>query len=277
VTLRGTAAPKIPKRGEKDFEPHATTLQSDTLSASRAAMHAALSIPRIHKPKLHNVAVYHVESNMAYIYRPKGNFGRTMGTAKGETLWLLPEEALHLLERGSLDVRWPQEEKIGQDSVVQRNLGRDITDQDGIQGDIAEQDNTKKKGAEQEGAQQETGENETEETEPPSESIGEDWGVPMSLQGAYAAFIGMERSHGGKLTLEMFAVYSSLKRAGFTVARAESWDDHRPPLDTQAMKLGLLPRLRQWWLASGRLPSKQLAHGPLVKPGLYRTYSKLPC
>ncbi|KAI5279474.1 tRNA-splicing endonuclease subunit sen54, partial [Ascosphaera aggregata] len=41
----------IPKRGEKDFEPNPTQLQSDILVASRQAMHNALSFTRLHNDK----------------------------------------------------------------------------------------------------------------------------------------------------------------------------------------------------------------------------------
>ncbi|KAH8425014.1 tRNA-splicing endonuclease subunit SEN54 family protein [Aspergillus melleus] len=39
---------------------------------------------------------------------PKGNLFKTTGRAdRWNRVWLLPEEALYLLERGSLDIRWP--------------------------------------------------------------------------------------------------------------------------------------------------------------------------
>ncbi|KAI5298541.1 tRNA-splicing endonuclease subunit sen54 [Ascosphaera atra] len=41
----------LPKRGEKDFEPNPTELQSNVLAASRQAMHNALSFPRLHNEK----------------------------------------------------------------------------------------------------------------------------------------------------------------------------------------------------------------------------------
>ena len=48
----------IPKRGEKDFEPNPTLLQSDILAASRDAMYTAISHPRIHPPKSLCVGIY---------------------------------------------------------------------------------------------------------------------------------------------------------------------------------------------------------------------------
>jgi tRNA-splicing endonuclease subunit Sen54 len=43
-----------------------------------------------------------------YVTNPKGQFFQTMGQAdRWGRVWLLPEEALYLLERGSVDIRWP--------------------------------------------------------------------------------------------------------------------------------------------------------------------------
>ena len=139
---------KIPKRGEKDFEPHHTHLQSNTLAASRSAMHSALSYERIQPPKSHAQATYHPETNMAFVYNPKGPLFTKMGRVlsakedplgedgrRGGRMWLLPEEALYLIERGTVDVRWPV---VGEDG----------------------------------------------------EGEGGQGGVPMSLQGAYAMFLG---------------------------------------------------------------------------------------
>ncbi|KAJ9632373.1 tRNA-splicing endonuclease subunit sen54 [Taxawa tesnikishii (nom. ined.)] len=141
---------KIPKRGEKDFEPHQTALQSNTLAASRAAMHAALCFQRVHAQKRYNVAIYHPETNMAYTENPKGQLFKAMGkavVASGRDF--VPAGA------GSMDVRWPA----------------DGDEDDGL-------------------------------------------GVPMSLQGAYAAFIGLEGDVGGSLTFERYSVYTALKRMG---------------------------------------------------------------
>lgn len=42
------------------------------------------------------------------VMNPKGQFFQTMGQAdRWGRVWLLPEEALYLLERGSVDIRWP--------------------------------------------------------------------------------------------------------------------------------------------------------------------------
>ncbi|KAF2120511.1 tRNA-splicing endonuclease subunit sen54 N-term-domain-containing protein [Lophiotrema nucula] len=231
----------LPKRGEKDFESHATDLQLSHLEASRQAMHGVLSWTRVHTPRAHMLGVYHPESNMAYVENAKGVSFQTMGRQKGRRTWLLPEEALFMIERGSLDCRWPVPEE-------------------------AENHN-------------EDGEEEARETKI------ED-GVPMSLQAAYAAFIGFEEGVGGKLTQEMYTVYAGLKRSGYIVFRHGSWNEDRAELDlstvdTQKESRGLWVGsfLSELWRrlssSSVRVTTQQLQFGPLVKPGLYRNYADI--
>lgn len=97
-------------------------------------MHNALAHPRLHNPKNQVIAIYAPEGPppppavtpgqdtgkpvargasvspdaCVYVPTPKGQHFKSMGQAdrKG-VIWLLPEEALYLLERGSLDIRWP--------------------------------------------------------------------------------------------------------------------------------------------------------------------------
>ncbi|KAF2204880.1 hypothetical protein GQ43DRAFT_363739 [Delitschia confertaspora ATCC 74209] len=224
----------LPKRGEKDFEPHETSLQMSTLDASRLAMHNTLSIPRIHPPKSHMLATYDQETNMAYVEKVKSQLFQTLGRFKNGKEWLLPEEALFMLERGTLDIRWPVPKEEG----VEENK--------------------------------------------------EDLGVPMSLQGAYAAFIGMEEGVGGKLTLEMYTVYIGLKRAGYIVFRAGTWDDEivaMEPFDANKRRadqgkgywgLGFLKEIwKRLTRPTIRIPAHRLTFGPLVGPGLYRSYSDI--
>ncbi|KAL4800712.1 hypothetical protein BDV19DRAFT_375405 [Aspergillus venezuelensis] len=133
----------LPKRGEKDFEPNPTLYQADILSASRQAMHNALAYPRLHHPKNRLLGVYAPNGPAppasqktldtvtetpatekpaptpigaqvspdacVYVTNPKGQFFKSLGHAdRWGRIWLLPEEALYLLERGSLDMRWPR-------------------------------------------------------------------------------------------------------------------------------------------------------------------------
>ena len=103
----------IPKRGEKDFEPNATKAQASALDASRNAMHTALSHPRLHQVKTHVVAQNCPEGaryggTCVRVDNAHGPHFRTMGKGDSKSrIWLLLEEALYLIERGSLDIRWP--------------------------------------------------------------------------------------------------------------------------------------------------------------------------
>ena len=98
----------LPRRGEKDFEPHGTTHQASRLSASRDAMHQALSTVRIHNPRSQYVVGYwDATRTKCCVPQPRGPHFRNLGQAdRSGQVWLLPEEALYLLERGNLDIRW---------------------------------------------------------------------------------------------------------------------------------------------------------------------------
>ena len=73
-------------------------------------MHHALSYPRIHAPKSNISGTYHPSTGLTTIENQKGHHFRTMGRADvGGRIHLLPEEALYILERGNLDLRWPQD------------------------------------------------------------------------------------------------------------------------------------------------------------------------
>ena len=181
---------------------------------------------------------------MAYTYNPKGPHFAKMGNVmsaqddplgndelRGNRLWLLPEEVLYLLERGSLDVRWPTEDQ----------------DEEGM-------------------------------------------GLPMSLQGAYAMFIGDEQSHAGALTFERYSVYTGLKRMGYTVLRVPSWNAPdfstgreyfapTPSLPQRAWYIGLLNYYTSWFsvwssIAANDEPT-QYDQGPLVQPRIYRSYADI--
>jgi tRNA-splicing endonuclease subunit Sen54 len=197
-------------------------------------MHNVLSWTRVHNEKNRILAMYHPETNMAYVDKVKTQHFKHMGRAKGGKEWLLPEEALFLIERGSLDCRWPV------------NRSHD-------EGDSKIDD-----------------------------------GAPMSLQSAYAAFLGFEGDVGGKLTLEMFIVYSGLKRSGYFVFRAGCWDDDRgtlvmpgaDALDAGKSGTGYLSRFfAEIWrrISTPRhtVSKGNLSFGPLAKPGLYRNYADI--
>lgn len=206
-------------------------------------MHNALSFQRVHQPKGLTTATYHPETNMAYAINPKGPHFAKMGFVlpadedpfgddghRGQRLWLLPEEVLYLLERGSLDVRWPVTED----------------DEDGL-------------------------------------------GLPMSLQGAYAMFIGDESSHEGALTFERYSVYSGLKRIGYTLQRAPSWDTDTglPGKENYATMpspprlpwyVGLLNYYTSWWTDISTPTTYEPFNteiGPLIESRHYTSYSEI--
>ncbi|KAG8630072.1 hypothetical protein KVT40_001691 [Elsinoe batatas] len=222
----------IPKRGEKDFESHGTSTQANKLDTARQAVHEALSIQRTHQPKRQDIAIYHPESNMAYIERGHSTLFKSMGKTyspkddplgdmkpNSSRMWFLPEEILYLIERGTVDCRWPA--------------------QDG------DADNL---------------------------------GLPMSLQGAHAVYLGLSEQHSHRLNHERYSVYSYLKRAGYSVHRAPTWDrrldsyipEAFPPLPGTWARLGIYAdSWRKWWTG----PSKdRLATGPLADKKIFRSY-----
>lgn len=204
-------------------------------------MHNALAFQRVHQPKGHVIAHYHPKSNMAYAYNPKGPLFTRMGNVlsaaedplgedgrRGQRLWLLPEEVLYLLERGTIDVRWP--------ATAEEAADREL-------------------------------------------------GLPMSLQCGYAMFIGDSDAHDGALTFERYSVYTALKRQGYIVLRAPSWNgpgrpigkECFPPLQRRTVDVGLLHPSR-WWQALFGKPAygaDRSGDGSLVAPGVYREYADI--
>ena len=169
---------------------------------------------------------------------PKGGSFKSMGQAdQFNRMWLLPEEALYLLERGSLDIRWQVEVGMGEGS----------------------------------GAAE----------------LDQESGIPMSLQAAYALFLGR-----GGLTLERYTVFAGLRRGGYAVIRAPSWEEGAEGQESlagvqesgAAMPLskpwststitGLFSQLFSW--IYNRNSTCDTAKGPVVGLGIHRSYSKPP-
>ena len=126
VDFRFLTVQKLPSRGIKDFEPHGTKLQQSTLDASREAMHDVLSQTRTHSQNVER-AVWDPESGGAWVTKPGGKWAISVGQSKrttnnGSRLWLLPEEALWLIDRGSLDIRWPAGPGEGPDDGIPMSL-----------------------------------------------------------------------------------------------------------------------------------------------------------
>ncbi|KAJ6263803.1 hypothetical protein Dda_2375 [Drechslerella dactyloides] len=94
----------IPKRGEKDFEPDGTNLQTTALDDSRNAMFQALSAERTHTGKNRVTATWHPARRLAKVHEQRGVLFKSMGRADSTgTIWLLPEELIYMVERGSLE------------------------------------------------------------------------------------------------------------------------------------------------------------------------------
>lgn len=109
ITKKGGGS--IPKRGEKDFEPDGTNLQSSTLDDSRNAMFQALSVERSHTGKTRATATWHPTRRLAQIHEQRGVLFKAMGRAdRNGTMWLLPEELMYMVERGSLECFYEQEQ-----------------------------------------------------------------------------------------------------------------------------------------------------------------------
>ncbi|KAH7409301.1 tRNA-splicing endonuclease subunit sen54 N-term-domain-containing protein [Cadophora sp. MPI-SDFR-AT-0126] len=254
---------QLPKRGEKDFEPHGTKHQDGILEASRQAMHDALAHTRIHTDKNYNRGFYYGEEGLSrdeavtkdwtqdleddhcvVLESAKGPLFKGMGKwTKGKarpSLWLLPEEALFLVERGNLDLWWP-----GRSSFK------------GVREDPSEF---------------------KEETSNVSDEESRDEGVPMSLQAAFSIFIGNDNERG-KISLERYTVYAHLKRMGYIVLRAPEWDPSKPgEIPTYdnipwPESTSIFNRLFGKLFAEKEV--EHSAYGPLVKPGMYRSYNSI--
>ncbi|ODV91389.1 hypothetical protein CANCADRAFT_3096 [Tortispora caseinolytica NRRL Y-17796] len=135
---------ELPKRGEKETLNEESDVQETKLESSRAAMYRALASDRMHSAKNRVEADWMGELRKARVIAASGTHFLTMGYQNSSGIWLEPEEALYLIERGTL--------------MCRAN------------------------------------------------------GVPLSLEGAYAAMIGA-------CSIEKFQVYSNLKRNGYIVRR----------------------------------------------------------
>ncbi|KAI1822425.1 hypothetical protein F4861DRAFT_514742 [Xylaria intraflava] len=269
---RSQASGKAIRRGEKDFESHGTRAQEGVLESSRSAMHEVLGYTRQHNSRSIFRGWYFPdrwadmapESEFTSDNPPGDRATKARGSAKGLfarervvalesdksimltsmgrvvtsaekhspgwlKTWLLPEEALFLIERGTLDLWWPAR---------------------GIEEIFRDRERSGVLPAE-------------------SEKL-EDYelGVPLSLQAAYALFIGRDGERG-KISLEKYQVYANLRRTGYKVLRATPL---QPSLSETSQPLWqwLLSLLGNASLISIR--SNRPGYGPLVRPGLYRSY-----
>lgn len=126
---------KTIRKGEKDFESHGTRVQGTALETSRQALEEVLNYTRIHRQEnwlrawyfpdwwtsqrpdsTHDDALLH--ERVVVMEQERGNWMRDIGRAISGNkdqlgvgrLWLLPEEALYLIERGTIDIWWPDKD-----------------------------------------------------------------------------------------------------------------------------------------------------------------------
>lgn len=209
---------------------------------------------------------------MGAAVKKKGDVdGGGAGVGEGEggaagVVMLKEEEALYLVERGALELRF--EGRRGEDDNGERLVQEEEEEgeKEGVAGNAKE------------------GQHGTDE----------ELGLPMSLQAAYTFLIGA--GHG--LTLERFIVYSGLKRSGYIVLRAPCWDGDEGHGDgaggdkkkkeksgdgvqiqqRQQRPLGWFSRIYKALWESLALGGQRHHHGPgagpLVGLGVYRSYSQ---
>jgi tRNA-splicing endonuclease subunit Sen54 len=255
---------KIPKRGEKDFEPHGTKYQDAVLAASRQAMHDALDYTRVHAPKSNCRAWYFGDAvfdgdgdtaeaeevmsdavrgrgldrdHVVMVESSRGTQYRTMGkTALGKAdarIWLLPEEALYLVERGNLDLWWPARPFAAVRGQVNQ-YGMEVAEGD-----------------------QEA-----------------DDGLPLSLEAAYALLTGDDEEKG-RVSLDRYTVYANLKRTGYVVFRDRGQDlSYDISYTNETQKASSIFTLL-FGAVFAEKPHENAPYGPLVQPGLYRSYNKI--
>ncbi|KAL8726858.1 MAG: hypothetical protein Q9181_005900 [Wetmoreana brouardii] len=284
-----TLSSALPRRGIKDFESHGTQSQLSVLENSRQAMHDALDVGRVHTGKGTLVGYLDVDEIVGkgeedevaggkgpqgvlaeegrrkraerpvVIDKPLGQHIRTTGMADRDgRLWLLPEEVLYLVERGSLELRY----RSPSATPTQQNGNKEMASRDH---ETEDEDRVMKEARK---------ENETGEG---------DWdGVSISLQACYAWFIGRDG-----LSLERYTVYAGLRRSGYIVMRAPGWysrdSDSRQQQPSIIHAQGGVPKeakaLSIWqWLYKTFLERKAQEPpplGPLVGKGLYRNHSTI--
>lgn len=99
----------------------------------------------------------------------------------------------------------------------------------------------------------------------------------ISLQGCYTSCL---RACGG---LERYVVYAYLKRLGFIVQRANTFDDNgQPELPVVEKKYGISSLwssivdrfLRYWKQVSQIFQKKTASFGPIIRRGVWRSYGK---
>lgn len=103
----GYYAPDGPTPLPSASTPKTAETRAEDASAASASQNDAETTPQPKSAVEAGIGNVFVESCVC-VPNPKGNLFKTIGRAdRWNRVWLLPEEALYLLERGSLDIRWP--------------------------------------------------------------------------------------------------------------------------------------------------------------------------
>ncbi|TPX66048.1 hypothetical protein SpCBS45565_g04728 [Spizellomyces sp. 'palustris'] len=102
--LRGTQTALI--RGTKDFAPDGSERQNSALVESRNALYQVLQEERRASKRTLSEATWHPNSKTAEVTLHRGTHFQVIGTTVDTTLRLLPEEALFMLERNALTLRY---------------------------------------------------------------------------------------------------------------------------------------------------------------------------
>ncbi|CAK9439183.1 uncharacterized protein LODBEIA_P34070 [Lodderomyces beijingensis] len=100
--LQDWSTVQIPRRGEKEFEPDGTRIQSSTLQSSQHAMFQALIQPRSHHIRNKLIGIWIPSMNQGLVLRMRGKFFIDIGYVRRDMVWLNGIECLYLCERGSM-------------------------------------------------------------------------------------------------------------------------------------------------------------------------------
>ncbi|KAK7207268.1 tRNA-splicing endonuclease subunit sen54 N-term-domain-containing protein [Myxozyma melibiosi] len=209
----GASKKSLPKRGEKEYEPDGSHTDSSNLEQSRTAMYTALSGERKHTSKAHISGIWFPSLGKARVISARGPHFKAIGKADSTgTIFLLPEETIYLVERGSMTLY-------------------------NSRGDTS-----------------------------------------ISLQGCYGVCL---KACGGH---ERYLVYAYLKRLGFNIQRASTFDNEGvPELPVIERKWSwasfwssIMERCMSFWSGASSLFAKRIApFGPVVHGGVWRSYSSI--
>lgn len=239
TTSSRPAASALPRRGEKDFEPHGTTAQADVLANSRMEMHDALAFTRVHQPGKRVLGVYVRETGLTRVERPSGKLFLSMGrTDRKGVLWLEAEEALYLVERGDLDVRWEVE------------------------------DEGEKRGGEGNGCVEEGGDDDAERPF-----------VTFSLQTAYAVYVGDTEKGVSLERYNVYANLKRGGYAVFRGPAWEPQDFDKDAVESRALSTSTAGNGAWAWLyallSTKDAKFTHPPHGPLHGAGPFRSYQDI--